>query len=568
MKTRKISLRFKILIPAILVNILACITLSAILNSRAEDSLVQMGREQAEMCVYLVSDDISGDMLMTLRPGDEETERYRGMVRVLKEIMDGSSIRFLYTLYNDNGVIKYGVDASEESAIGDVFEMSYEDLQPAFEGAELSDETIMENVHGDLLTAYTPIYNNAGKVVALLAADYDATGIINHNRENTRVSMIVTAVVVVISMLLLSLIINSVIRNLSRVNGKLYELASNEGDLTQTIDINSGDELELISGNINRLLQYIHGIMLQISAGSEKLDKSSGQIVNNISNAGDHISDVSATMEEMSAAMEETTASISQIDEAMKEIYDFIREISSQAIKGNEFSNMIRENAVVISEEAIQASDTAKEKSVEMEQSIREKIEKSKAVEQITELTANIISITKQTNLLSLNASIEAARAGEAGHGFAVVADEIGKLASTSASTATQIKTVSETVINAVKELAEEAAAMMELMHSIMDNGYGKLVSTGESYSSDADKINHMMQVFAGQASKLQNNMDQMQKAISDVSIAVAESAKGVESVSEMSADLSDNMGELSKEAEAEKEIATELGIQVGKFKL
>ena len=53
-----------------------------------------------------------------------------------------------------------------------------------------------------------------------------------------------------------------------------------------------------------------------------------------------------------------------------------------------------------------------------MAQKLNEKIEQSQAVQEIAQLTANIIEITDQTNLLALNASIEAARAGEAGKGW------------------------------------------------------------------------------------------------------------------------------------------------------
>ena len=568
-RTRLLTIRAKILIPSVIIVVLVCGLMGYNSYTRFEESMVRMGVEEADMAATIVADSLDANLVSEVTVGSEGTQVYQNLQGDLRKKQKACGIAFLYTLYTDGKKVYYGVDSDEDAAkVGDEFADSYAELEPVFGGKEYIQNYIDHTEDGDLITVYKPIEDNAGKVVAILGCDYDASSIAAELQKAVAQTLQIGGICLILAILILTIIISRITKGLMQVNAKIYDLVHNEGDLTQKLDVRSGDELELIAGNVNELLAYIRKIMIGISSGSMRLMSTSRKMVDHLSSADESITDVSATMQEMSAAMEETTSSLNQITEAIDEIYSSVERIAGNADAGKVSSQEMESRASGANDAAAEGQKKANIETEKMAASLNEKIVRSRSVEQIEVLTSNIIEITEQTNLLALNASIEAARAGEAGRGFAVVADEIGKLAGNSADAAAKIRQVSAEVIQAVDELAEGSQQMIEFVCNSTEEGFGGLVATSENYATDANAMRAMMEQFAQTAEELRSTMDGIRESISAVNIAVEESAKGIAGVSESSVQLTGNVNDIQSEASDNNGIAEDLATEVGRFKL
>ncbi len=570
-KTRGIGIRTKIVIPTSIVIVVLCTIMGVNSYQRTKDGLVDMGVEEAQMAAVVSARVINADQLAGMTAEKKGSAEYNTLLESMLDIKEDCGIKYLYTLFTDGEKVYYGIDADDaENAqeFGAPFPDSYQELKPVFDGEMYVQDYIDSTEDGDLITAYMPLAGSDGNIVGIVGCDYDASEVVARLNLALERSVQITIICLVVALIVLNLVVGRVIRRLRQVDGKIYELVHNEGDLTQTLDVHTGDEMEMIAGNVNELLQYIRGIMLNISENSQHLNESSGKVSGSLSNAESEISDVSATMEEMSAAMEESSASLEQINDAVRKIFESIEEIYERAENESKSSDQIMKSALQVYHRAGEEKKDAMLQVADMAEAVQQKVEKSREVEVIRELTKNIINITDETNLLALNASIEAARAGEAGKGFSVVADEIGKLAANSALAATEIQKVTETVIQTVDELATEAEKMIAFMNDTAMGGFEKMLETSESYQSNVANMNEMMQNFAENSKDLKINMENIRETLDAMKTAVGECAIGVTSVTETAVSLTENVCDIGKEAELNLEIAVRLNDEVGKFKL
>lgn len=90
----------------------------------------------------------------------------------------------------------------------------------------------------------------------------------------------------------------------------------------------------------------------------------------------------------------------------------------------------------------------------------------------------SIESISKETNLLSLNAQIEAARAGEAGKGFAVIAGELGKL---NEKTSSEAKKSTEIIKKIFEPIAKGEEQINRIMEESLNIQQGANLIVGET---------------------------------------------------------------------------------------
>ncbi len=570
---RKLGMRWKILIPVALVFIMGCASLCMNCINNYDEQLVKTALSKAEAACNITLNSIDAETVAGFKAGDEDTESYESTQKTMSLIAEYSSIKNMYTLHkNESGRVCYGMDTDKtlkHAAIGTLYTDDAEIVERAFKGETAGTSEISETPDGEhILTLYMPLHDKSGNINGVIGCDYDAAHVVESRNAITGKLLVIFILTLGADMVLIGFLINGITKNANLVKEKLHDLVHSDGDLTQELEISSGDELELIADEVNNLLAYIREVIVNVTQNVSTLDESSKTVMENINNSQMRITDITSTMQEMSAAMEETSASLNQVNGSIMGIREAVDVISAEAEKESVFSAETMKHAGIIFENAVRERDQAKEQGNAIAETVRAMIEESRAVEKVNRLSKEILGIAKQTNLLALNASIEAARAGDTGRGFAVVATEIGKLASDSSIAAAEIGRVNEEVLSAVNALAGEAEKMVGFMENTAMQGYEKLLETSGEYEKTTEQLNQVLSGFSGQCEMLKDNITDIGVAVDAVNTAVEESTKGITNVTENAVNLTSDIVDISGQMENNADISHNLETEVHKFKV
>ena len=175
-------------------------------------------------------------------------------------------------------------------------------------------------------------------------------------------------------------------------------------------------------------------------------------------------------------------------------------------------------------------------------------------LKQVRQISREVDSISRKTNLLSLNAAIEAARAGSHGRGFMVVAQEVKNL---SDMTGVATGEIEETI----GQLSKELMQMLETAKSAVQTA-GEIREKTNGIGSEIDALPQTLAQVSGAQQSILTSTNEITASLGDVRESTANLSGGVKSSTERLGRTLSIMGGIIGDAEALTGMTSRLGVK------
>ncbi|MBE7120879.1 methyl-accepting chemotaxis protein [Bacillus cereus] len=340
-----------------------------------------------------------------------------------------------------------------------------------------------------------------------------------------------------------------------------------EGDLTQTIQIHSNDEIGQLAKGFNEMTHSLRTLIGRINTSAGHVAAASEELTASVRQASEATEQITMAMDEISSGASTQTSSVENGAMLLFDVTEGIQHVANSSSSINTASAHTREKA----------EDGGKlvGKTVNQMQSIAESVSQSDAVihllnnksKQIGDILEVIQNIADQTNLLALNAAIEAARAGEHGRGFAIVADEVRKLAEQSSVSSSEISKL-------ICEIQDDMSKTVKSMNNVNEEVQSGLVIANETKQNFAEILQSTNEIV-DQIKTMVETANGMSKGANEVSISVGQiamtaqnNATSTQSVAASAEEQLASMEEIGSAAGTLSQMAEELQVLIERFKV
>ena len=566
MNKKRLSLKYIILVPVIILGIVSVVSNIWSMNSlkRVNDTATKIVEENLYNITSLSEIQKEASAILRLAMSHIIASDFDSMVALVDSVraeeakLDAMLDEYSKRLPKDDEQAFTQFSSSYEGLKHEIANLlAYSGNSKKTAAYELANGAISE-YSSDMDVQIETMMSNAGtqseKASAELAAKYSSARVRG---------MFIIMLILVLLFVTLYGVFMLVIRKLNvatkEIKGIIKGIDDRQGDLTRRITILSNDEVADLGNGINTFMEKLQNIMRLIIINSQKLEAVVGEVQQNLHTSNDSAADLSAVTEELSATMQEIGESASVINQNAEAVLEKVVEIAGKSGEINEYSKGMKESADKLEADARTNMERTNLKVNEILNVLNQAIEDSRSVEQVNGLTNDILNISSQTNLLALNASIEAARAGEAGRGFAVVAEQIRQLADSSRETANHIQQINGIVTNAVHNLSDNADNLVSYMKEAILPEFAAFVEGGAQYRENATYIESVMNEFTEKTDALKNEVDSIADSISSITHAIEEGAKGVNGAAQSTQTLVADMDNINERMNENREIASAL---------
>lgn len=565
MKTRKLSIRNKLLITISAMSIICCALLGSVTYFRVSDMMISQQKKDAMGLASVAAEEIEGSKFLSIQ--SEQDEYFQVVLDSLIKYKKSGTIEYIYTMKKAGDGLVFVVDADEENPAPINEEYEFLDaMKPAFEGKVCSDKELTSDEWGTYFSSYAPIFDEAGEVVGIVGCDITVESI---NKQLAQLRLMIIIIVVGCSILCLLcafFISQNIGKNLTRLYQKVLELNSGNGDLTKKLHISSGDELEKIAQEFNRFVEQIRNLVSEVAVASNVVRESSGKVNELAKGSDQRLGEMTNALEMISSNMEETFANTELISEHLNQTATQVSELYEKAASTSKGALEISKDAIKVKDDTSKVGAKSQEMVKELQSALEVATEKCKEIEQIDAITQQILKVAHTTNILSLNAHTEAARAGAYGKGFNIIADNVSELSG-------QISILVKDIQNANSSVKETVASLLEITNDVSEflnknvlEDYNHFVQVGSEYSNNMNDMAEVLEGFYRETQVMHENISLIDQKLNEIDKVVGEATSHISSVHSLGVELQDETNELLKIAEDNSCESQKMSNQVNKY--